>query len=211
MHYEGRDFPVKLAVGGFFNVYNALGAAGAALGLGIAPETVVRGLAAVPNVAGRFEAVNAGQDFSVLVDYAHTPDGLENVLQSAKSLTKSRLIVVFGCGGNRDRGKRPIMGGIATRLGDIAVVTSDNPRKEDPVAIIDEILTGIPAESRDRVVVEPDRYSAIKRALEIAAAGDVVVVAGKGHEDYQIFADQTIHFDDREVVREILEGQPWKQ
>jgi UDP-N-acetylmuramoyl-L-alanyl-D-glutamate--2,6-diaminopimelate ligase len=204
MHYENLSLPVKLSVGGFFNVNNALGAAGAALGLGMDPEVVVRGLAEVPNVAGRFEAVNAGQDFSVLVDYAHTPDGLENVLRSAKSLTKNRLIVVFGCGGNRDRGKRPIMGSIATRMGDIAVVTSDNPRKEDPLAIIDEILTGIPEDCRDKVVVEPDRYSAIKKAIEMASTGDVVVVAGKGHEDYQIFADKTIHFDDREVVREIL-------
>jgi len=155
-------------------------------------------------VPGRFESVECGQSFGVVVDYAHTPDELENVLKTAKSLTKGRLIAVFGCGGDRDRGKRPIMGRIGTELGDVAVVTSDNPRTEDPNAIVADILTGIPEERRAAVDVVVDRAEAIRSAITRAREGDLVVIAGKGHEDYQIFADRTIHFDDREVARQIL-------
>ena len=142
----------------------------------------------------------AGHPFTVWVDYAHTPDGLENVLAAARELGPKRVIVVFGCGGDRDRTKRPMMGEVAGRLADLSVVTSDNPRSEDPNAIIAEILPGIRGEHR----VVPDRAEAIAAALAAAQPGDLVVIAGKGHEDYQIFADRTIHFDDREVAREAL-------
>lgn len=205
MAYHGEAVPVGLEIGGFFNVYNALAAAAAALGLGLDVDTVVRGLAAAHRVPGRFESVDSGQDFGVIVDYAHTPDELENVLRTAKSLSSKRLIAMFGCGGDRDRGKRPIMGRIGAELADVVVVTSDNPRTEDPEAIIAQVLEGISEADRSRVTVRPDRREGIREAIAQARTGDVVVIAGKGHEDYQIFADRTIHFDDREVAREVLE------
>jgi UDP-N-acetylmuramoyl-L-alanyl-D-glutamate--2,6-diaminopimelate ligase len=152
----------------------------------------------VHGVPGRFEAVDAGQPFTVVVDYAHTPDGLENLLRSAREITAGRLICVFGCGGDRDRAKRPLMGAIARRLADVAVVTSDNPRSEDPEAIIAEITAGFPMD------VEPDRRAAIRAAVAAAADGDVVVIAGKGHEQGQEVAGRTVPFDDREVAREAL-------
>jgi UDP-N-acetylmuramoyl-L-alanyl-D-glutamate--2,6-diaminopimelate ligase len=151
-------------------------------------------------VPGRFEAVDEGQPFAVLVDYAHTPDSLENVLRTARDLAQNRVICVFGCGGDRDRGKRPLMGRIATNLADLAIVTSDNPRSEEPGAIIAEILEGAGSE----VEVEADRREAIARAVATAGDRDVVVIAGKGHEQGQQFADRTIPFDDREVAREAL-------
>jgi UDP-N-acetylmuramoyl-L-alanyl-D-glutamate--2,6-diaminopimelate ligase len=198
------EFHVDLRIGGTFNVYNSLAAVGAACALGIEIGAIKAGLESVTSVAGRFESVDRGQDFGVIVDYAHSPDSLENVLRAARELTTGRLIVVVGCGGDRDRAKRPVMGGIASELADVCVVTSDNPRSEDPKSIIDEILVGT---SGHRAAVEAivDRREAIHRALEIAESGDLVVVAGKGHETYQIFRDRTIHFDDREVVREALE------
>lgn len=204
MTYQAKSVPIGLEIGGFFNVYNALAAAAAAIGLGLDMDTIVRGLAAAHRVPGRFESVDCGQDFGVIVDYAHTPDELENVLRTAKSLTTNRLIAVFGCGGDRDRGKRPIMGRIGSDLADIIVVTSDNPRTEDPESIIAMVLEGIPESERSRATVQPDRRLGIREAISRAKAGDVVVIAGKGHEDYQIFADRTIHFDDREVAREVL-------
>jgi UDP-N-acetylmuramoyl-L-alanyl-D-glutamate--2,6-diaminopimelate ligase len=147
----------------------------------------------------------------VLVDYAHTPDGLTRSLEAARQLARGRVIVVFGCGGDRDRSKRPVMGEIASRLADRCLVTSDNPRSERPEAIIEEILAGIPEEARRRCLVEGDREAAIRRAIEEARPEDVVLIAGKGHEDYQIFADRTIHFDDREVAEAVIqemEGEP---
>lgn len=200
--YGGSSERVTVPMGGYFNVYNSLGAAAACLGLGIDLQAVIAGLSNAPKVAGRFESVDCGQDFGVLVDYAHTPDGLENVLRTARKITDGQLIVVFGCGGNRDRGKRPIMGEIAAKLADIVVITSDNPRKEDPTAIIRDILSGISLDVTPKVFI--DRREAIEYAIKTARKGDLVVIAGKGHEDYQIFADKTIHFDDREVAREIL-------
>ncbi|MBI2842806.1 MAG: UDP-N-acetylmuramoyl-L-alanyl-D-glutamate--2,6-diaminopimelate ligase [Armatimonadetes bacterium] len=200
--YKGRSERAFVPVGGYFNAYNGLAAAAAGLSIGIDLGTVVRGLSAAPRVPGRFESIDCGQSFGVLVDYAHTPDGLENVLTTARKLAKNRLIAVFGCGGNRDRGKRPKMGKIASDLADVVIVTSDNPRKEDPAAIVRDILEGIPLTARPEVVIE--RREAIERAIMTAQDGDLVVIAGKGHEDYQIFADRTIHFDDREVAREIL-------
>jgi UDP-N-acetylmuramoyl-L-alanyl-D-glutamate--2,6-diaminopimelate ligase len=202
--------PVALQLGGYFNVLNALAAAGVGWALGVPEETIRAALAAVPGVPGRFEAVREGQPFSVIVDYAHTPDGLLNVLDAARALNPNRLLAVFGCGGDRDRTKRPQMGALAARLADVAIVTSDNPRTEEPAAIIGDILAGIDAlpasERRAEVVVEPDRRAAIHAACASAQPGDLVLIAGKGHEDYQIFADRTIHFDDREVAREYLKG-----
>ena len=195
-------------VGGF-NVLNCLAAATTALQAGIDVAAIRDGLAALAAVPGRFEAVDAGQPFAVVVDYAHTPDSLDNVLREARRMadqTGGRSICVFGCGGDRDRGKRPLMGAVAAIRADVVVVTSDNPRSEDPHAIIDQILEGIVAERAGGPdVVEADRREAIRAALSAARAGDVVVIAGKGHETGQEFADRTIPFDDREVARELLE------
>jgi len=194
--------PLDVRLRGGFNVENVLCAVTLSELLELPHAAVRAGISAVPGVPGRFEAVEAGQPFTVLVDYAHTPDGLENVLGSAREITAGRLICVFGCGGDRDRGKRPLMGRVARRLADVALVTSDNPRSEDPEAIIAEIMDGIPMES------EPDRRAAIERAVGLARPGDVVVIAGKGHEQGQQFADRTLPFDDRTVAREALAGLP---
>jgi UDP-N-acetylmuramoyl-L-alanyl-D-glutamate--2,6-diaminopimelate ligase len=185
---------------GRFNVENVLGAVAAARLLELPDEAIARGVKELRGVPGRFEAVDEGQPFAVLVDYAHTPDSLENVLRTARDLTHGRLVCVFGCGGDRDRGKRPQMGRIASELADAAIVTSDNPRSEKPDAIIGEIVAGAVGE----VDVEPDRREAIARAIELAEEGDVVVIAGKGHEQGQQFADRTLPFDDRDVAREAL-------
>jgi UDP-N-acetylmuramoyl-L-alanyl-D-glutamate--2,6-diaminopimelate ligase len=185
---------------GRFNVENVLGAVAAARLLVIEDEAIARGVKELRGVPGRFEAVDEGQPFAVLVDYAHTPDSLENVLRTARGFAQHRLICVFGCGGDRDRGKRSLMGRIASELADVAIVTSDNPRSEEPDAIIGEIVAGASGE----VEVEPDRREAIARAIGAASEGDVVVIAGKGHEQGQQFADHTVPFDDRDVAREAL-------
>jgi UDP-N-acetylmuramoyl-L-alanyl-D-glutamate--2,6-diaminopimelate ligase len=201
----GREARVPLP--GRFNVLNALGAWAAAEALGVAPDDVVAALADAGRVPGRFEPVDLGQPFAVLVDYAHTPDSLENVLRSARELAEGRVLVVFGAGGDRDRGKRPLMGEIAARLADVSVVTSDNPRSEDPEAILDEILAGVPAGAA--VEREADRRAAIARAVGLAEPGDVVVIAGKGHEHGQEFADgRKEPFDDVAVAREALQAIP---
>ncbi|MCE5313617.1 UDP-N-acetylmuramoyl-L-alanyl-D-glutamate--2,6-diaminopimelate ligase [bacterium] len=205
MTYRDESAPVAMNIGGAFNVYNALSAAAVGIALGLSLDTISEGLANAAGAPGRFESVECGQAFGVLVDYAHTPDELENVLKTARTLTDKRLIAVFGCGGNRDKGKRPIMGKIGTDLADIAVITSDNPRKENPSAIIDDILGGIPDDKKSKITVQEDRRKAIFEAIGMAETGDLVVIAGKGHEDYQIFADKTIHFDDREVALEAIE------
>jgi UDP-N-acetylmuramoyl-L-alanyl-D-glutamate--2,6-diaminopimelate ligase len=180
-----------------------LGALAAARALGVPLDVATDAIASAGQVPGRFELVDEGQPFAVLVDYAHTPDSLENVLSAARSLSDGTLHVVFGCGGDRDRGKRPLMGEIAARLADRPVVTSDNPRSEDPGAIIDEILAGMPPGIEHHV----DRREAIGSALASAAAGDVVVIAGKGHEQGQEFArGRKLPFDDVEVARELLIG-----
>jgi len=214
LHYrlETADgaFPVSLRLGGLFNVYNSLGAIGAARALGIPWEIILPAIASAAGVPGRFESVeveDVNQEFSVIVDYAHSPDGLENVLRSARALNPRRIIAVFGCGGDRDRTKRPIMGQIASELSDRVIVTSDNPRSEDPHAILAEVLTGIPAERLEAVEPEVDRRAAIRRAVQLAEPGDLVVIAGKGHETYQIFADETIHFDDREEARAAIHAR----
>ena len=193
---------VSMRLCGRFNVYNALAAAAAALALDVPLATVAAALETVPPVRGRFETVDAGQPFRVIIDYAHTPDGLENIVRAARAITTGRVITVFGCGGDRDRTKRPKMGGIAAALSDTTVITSDNPRSEEPAAIIDEIVAGMP-ETGDRHVIV-DRRAAIEAALAMARAGDCVIIAGKGHETYQIVKEQTLHFDDAEVAREAL-------
>jgi UDP-N-acetylmuramoyl-L-alanyl-D-glutamate--2,6-diaminopimelate ligase len=196
--------PVSTRLPGHFNVSNALAALAAAHTLGVSAETAAAALGDAAGVPGRFEPIEEGQPFTVLVDYAHTPEALENVLQAARALTEGRLISVFGAGGDRDRDKRPSMGRIGAELSDLAIVTSDNPRSEDPEAIIDEIVAGIGGNS-EGVRVEPDRRSAIGLALREAAAGDTVLIAGKGHEQGQEFErGRKIPFDDREVAREEL-------
>jgi UDP-N-acetylmuramyl-tripeptide synthetase len=202
------DLPLDLKITGVFNVYNVLAAVGAALAEGIGPETIKQALEEFASVPGRFELVDAGQPYTVIVDYAHTPDGLENILRTARQFATRRIIVIFGCGGDRDRTKRPIMGRLAMDYGDIVIATSDNPRSEDPAAILAEIETGLKEKQTAAKGYEiiADRRSAIARALGLARSDDVVVIAGKGHETYQILKDKTIHFDDREVVRQIIGG-----
>ena len=204
--YGSERFPVNSTLRGRFNVYNCLAAMGVGVELGLEPKLVVRGAEALSGVPGRFQVVDCGQDFLLVVDYAHTPDGLENLLRSCKEITGGRVIAVFGCGGDRDLTKRPRMGRIAEDYADVFLVTSDNPRGENPQAIIDMILKGVPDwKERDGCYVIPDRREAILKAVQLALPGDMVVIAGKGHETGQIFADRVIPFDDREVVREVLE------
>jgi UDP-N-acetylmuramoyl-L-alanyl-D-glutamate--2,6-diaminopimelate ligase len=194
---------VRLRLGGQFNVVNALAAAASARELGVPADAVAAGLGSVAAVPGRFERVDDGGPVAVIVDYAHTPAGLEHGLAAARQLADdgARVIVVFGAGGDRDHAKRPLMGAVATRLADLAVLTSDNPRSEDPAAIIADVRAG----AAPSVVVEPDRRAAIALALDAARPGDVVVIAGKGHETVQTFADgRSTPFDDRVVAREEL-------
>ena len=214
---SGASFDVKykddcvhfdLKVTGMFNVYNILGVIGVALAEKISFDIIKETLEAFEAVAGRFELVRQGQDFSVIVDYAHTPDGLENVLKTAREIAKKRLIVVFGCGGDRDRTKRPIMGRIAAQLADVVIATSDNPRTEDPEFILSEVEAGVlPALHGNFHEKITDRRTAIFRAIELAQKDDIVLIAGKGHENYQILKTGTIHFDDKEVAIEAIRGK----
>lgn len=203
LHTPAGELDLLLKITGEFNVYNVMAAVAAVSAERIDKKTIVEVLNGFDGVPGRFQLVEAGQPYTVIVDYAHTPDGLENVLKTARSITEGKLWVVFGCGGDRDNKKRPIMGRIALELADKIVVTSDNPRTEDPAAIIAEIAAAL-QEVPDGKSVEliADRREAICHALAEAAANDVIMIAGKGHENYQILADKTIHFDDREVVQE---------
>lgn len=197
------EMDLLLKITGEFNVYNVMGCVAAMLAENIDRETIVSVLDGFAGVPGRFQLVEAGQPYTVIVDYAHTPDGLENVLKTARSITQGKLWVVFGCGGDRDNKKRPIMGAIALELADNLVVTSDNPRTEDPekiIAMIETALTKVPAGKT--VTKLTDRRAAINYALAHAAPRDVILIAGKGHENYQILKDRTIHFDDKEVVQE---------
>lgn len=212
LHLGGAEFTVRtphggrrlhLQLHGRFNVYNALAAIAVAQWQGVSFDELAAALADFSGVPGRFEAVDEGQPFRVVVDYAHTPDGLQNVLQATRDFVTGRTVVVFGCGGDRDRTKRPLMGQIAARLADVPIVTSDNPRSEEPMAIIREILAGID-DPGARIEVEPDRRKAIYRAIEIAQPGDIVVIAGKGHEPYQEVKGIKHPFDDRVVAREAL-------
>jgi UDP-N-acetylmuramoyl-L-alanyl-D-glutamate--2,6-diaminopimelate ligase len=203
---------VRSRLRGMFNVYNCLAALSAAREVGVEDEAIIEGIAGVRGVPGRLQPVEAGQPFEVLVDYAHTPDSLDNVLRTARELARGRLLVVFGCGGDRDRGKRPLMGEAATRLADLTVITSDNPRSEEPADIIAEIEPGARGGGGE-FTVEPDRRLAIRLALGRAGPGDVVLIAGKGHETGQQFRYETVPFDDRivaaEEIAELLgEGPP---
>jgi UDP-N-acetylmuramoyl-L-alanyl-D-glutamate--2,6-diaminopimelate ligase len=202
--FRAGGIAIETPLRGRFNVENVLGVVAAGILLEIDGDEIAAGAAAVEGVPGRFEAIDEGQGFTVIVDYAHTPDSLDNVLQTARELTDGRLIVVFGAGGDRDRGKRPLMGRVAQERSDLAIVTSDNPRSEDPIAIIQDVLQGAGMD----VEIDPDRRSAISRALALAAPGDVVLVAGKGHEQGQEIAGVVQPFDDRAVVRELLTGTP---
>jgi len=205
--YRWRGQHVHVHIGGQFNAMNSLAAATAAAALGIEPNAIAAGLGAAPAVPGRFEPVRAGQPFDVIVDFAHTPDGLREALQAARRASgDGNVIVVFGCGGDRDREKRPEMGAVGAELADRVVVTSDNPRSENPLTIINAVIAGVPADYRDRVVSEPDRRQAFVAAFQIARPGDVVVIAGKGHETTQTIGSDVIDFDDRTVARHLLES-----
>jgi UDP-N-acetylmuramoyl-L-alanyl-D-glutamate--2,6-diaminopimelate ligase len=199
---QQMDF--KLNLTGKHNVYNALAAIGAALSQGLSLEIIRRGLEKVKNVPGRFELIEGGQNFTVVVDYAHTDDALQNVITAARELGPKRLITVFGAGGDRDRTKRPLMGQVASRLSDFCIITSDNPRSEDPEKIALDIELGIKKIGRDNYTIILDRYEALVKALGMAEPGDLILIAGKGHENYQVFKDQVVHFDDREITRELL-------
>ncbi|MBP7901838.1 MAG: UDP-N-acetylmuramoyl-L-alanyl-D-glutamate--2,6-diaminopimelate ligase [Spirochaetes bacterium] len=197
-------FHVNLPMGGKFSFYNSLAAFSAASAFGLNGKTAAEGFALIKNVPGRFERVDADCNFSVIVDYAHTNDAMEKLLSSAQELNPSKLITVFGCGGDRDKTKRPLMGEVAGKYSDTAIVTSDNPRTENPESIISDILEGMD-EYKDRTVVEIDREKAIRYAISIAEKDSVIVIAGKGHEDYQIIGTEKHHFDDREIAKKYME------
>ena len=212
MSVPGAKVSVRLRLAGRHNISNALAAAATALSLGIPPDVVAEGLGRLENTPGRFERIDMGQPFLVVVDYAHTEDALRRVLQTAAEIVDGRLIAVMGCGGDRDRTKRPRMGAAAAEIADDVVVTSDNPRTEDPEAILADIEPGILSLGPDRGRYEMcvDRREAIRRALRKARSGDGVVIAGKGHENYQIVGEEVLPFDDREEARQSLRALGFK-
>lgn len=204
LNFKGSSALIHINIPGKYNIANALSSAGACLAEGLTLTDVKEGLGNMKNVPGRCELITCASQlgFEMIVDYAHTPDGLSNILSTAREFTSSRLISVFGCGGDRDKTKRPIMGKIGTELSDIAIITSDNPRTEDPAQIIKDVVAGC---IKDNFIIIENRREAIKKAMQIALDGDVIVVAGKGHEDYQILRDKTIHFDEREIIAELVD------
>ncbi|MCX7902966.1 MAG: UDP-N-acetylmuramoyl-L-alanyl-D-glutamate--2,6-diaminopimelate ligase [Caloramator sp.] len=202
--YASNEIEVNLHLPGKYNVYNALGCAAAALSLGIDINIIKKGLEDLKSVPGRSERIKTKYGFTVIIDYAHTPDGIENILKASREYTKGRLIILFGAGGDRDRTKRPLMGKAAGSFADYCIITSDNPRNEDPEAIIQDIIPGV-KETGCPYTVIVDRKEAIKYALMNAKKDDVIVIAGKGHETYQILKDKTIHFDEKEIVNELLQ------
>jgi UDP-N-acetylmuramyl-tripeptide synthetase len=205
--HAGRIERVRTSLLGRHNVMNALSAAAAALALGVRPKAIREGIGSLRSVHGRLERVGPDDcPLAVVVDYAHTDHALENALRALRPITPNRLICVFGCGGDRDRTKRPRMGRVVSDSADIAYLTSDNPRSEDPMAIIEEVMPGFAPASQCHVAVEPDRAGAIREAISLAGAGDTVLIAGKGHETYQVIGDRRIHFDDAEVARACLES-----
>lgn len=203
LHTPSGSIPINLAIPGIFSIYNGLAAASICYNLGISLEIIAQGLQEVKGVDGRFELLDTGTDYSVILDYAHTPDGLENILTTAKEFAKGRIITLFGCGGDRDHGKRPIMGEIAGKYSDLCIITSDNPRSEDPMDIIKDIVPGVEKTGCDYTIIE-NRREAIEYALAQAQKDDIVILAGKGHETYQILKDKTIPFDEKQIVAEIL-------
>ncbi len=196
---------VKVGIPGEFTVYNSMAAAVTLIEMGFDFSSVLYALSLSEGVKGRIEVVPTDTDYTVIIDYAHTPDGLENIISSLRKIAKSRIITVFGCGGDRDKTKRPLMGSIAAKLSDVIVVTSDNPRSENPDMIIEDILAGIKG-SKVKKIVEPDRTKAIAAAMNEAQTDDIIVLAGKGHETYQILNTGKIHYDEREIVRGLLDG-----
>jgi UDP-N-acetylmuramoyl-L-alanyl-D-glutamate--2,6-diaminopimelate ligase len=201
--HEGGTLHLSSPLIGQINVYNILAACAVGLTYGIEPAAIEAGISQCTAVPGRFERIDEGQPFLVVVDYAHSPDALRNVIAAARTLEPKRVITLFGCGGDRDRSKRPLMGAAAAQFSDYVVLTSDNPRSEDPLAILNDALVGLRRFDTPHTV-EPDRTAAIGIALRQAQPGDIVIIAGKGHETYQVLADKTIHFDDREVARNVL-------
>ena len=199
----GDSAEIVLNIPGGFLVYNALAAISVCLQLGLSLEQIAKGLSLAKGVKGRVEVVPTGRNFTVLIDYAHTPDALENVLDAIRQFAKGRVVLLFGCGGDRDRAKRPIMGKIAIEKADFVIITSDNPRTEPPMQIIDDILTGIRGR-KDKYIVIENRFEAIKYAINKAQKNDIILLAGKGHETYQILSDKTINFDERKVVKMCL-------
>jgi UDP-N-acetylmuramoyl-L-alanyl-D-glutamate--2,6-diaminopimelate ligase len=197
------EIPIHSQLVGRPNAYNIMAAVGATISMGFSREQIRSGIEALEGVPGRMEQVKGGQDFQVIVDYAHTPDSLENLMNTLSQLPHRRLITVFGCGGNRDRTKRPIMGEIASRLSDYVIATSDNPRAEDPLAILKEIEPGLTS-GKGNFTIEPDRRSAISAAITMAGKEDIVAIAGKGHEDYQLIGNQTLSFDDRKIALDLI-------
>jgi len=206
--YTNQVLPVSLKLAGIFNVYNSLAAIAVGLVENVPIQSIIATLEKIPGIPGRFEKVDEGQDFTVIVDYSHTPDSLENCLKTAREFALGRIITVFGCGGDRDKTKRPIMGEVAARLSDFVVVTSDNPRSENPAAIIKDIVPGILRAMRpDQFVEIVDRREAIRMAINEAKTNDVVIIAGKGHEDYQVIGNQVLHFADWEVAAEAIRAR----
>ena len=197
---------LELNLTGFFNIYNTMAAVVCCLSLGVGEEKIKKGLEKIKGIPGRFELIDLQQKFSVIVDYAHTPDGMENVLSTATDLTSGKIILVFGCGGDRDREKRPMMGKIGIKYADYCIITSDNPRSEEPIKIIKQIEAGILdiQENKKNYQIINDRKKAIFQAVKMASPGDIVMIVGKGHETYQIFKDKTIYFDDREIARQAI-------
>lgn len=203
VNFDCGSMKINLKIPGEFSVYNALVAIGICKECGVCDDVIARALSKATGVKGRAEVVDCGGDYTLLIDYAHTPDGLENILKSVRGFAQGRVVALFGCGGDRDKTKRPKMGKVAGRLADFCIITSDNPRSEEPAEIIRNILEGMDDAMAEYVVIE-NRRDAIEYAIKHARTGDVIVLAGKGHEDYQILKDKTIHFDEREVIRDIL-------
>jgi UDP-N-acetylmuramyl-tripeptide synthetase len=203
-HSPQGKLQITSSLVGRINVYNILAAIGAAQAAGISNEIIERGIRALENVVGRFQPVDMGQPFLAIVDFAHTDDALENLIKTARELNpQGRIITLFGCGGGKDRTKRPIMGEASGRLSDLTILTNDNPRQEDPLKIISDIVVGL-QKSSGKYLIEPDREKAIGLAFDEARAGDIVLLAGKGHEDYQVLADKTLPWDDRAVAQQEL-------
>jgi len=198
--------PVKLNMPGKFNIYNALGCAAVAFGMGIPISQIVNGLNLLKNVPGRSEKISTPKGVTIIIDYAHSPDGIINILKTAREYTAEKLSILFGCGGDRDKTKRSIMGRAAGSIADFCIITSDNPRSEDPEAIIQDIIPGV-RETGCEYTVIVDRTKAIEYAIRNSSRGDVLILAGKGHETYQVLKDKTIHFDEREVIARILEEE----
>jgi len=194
---------INLGIPGLFSIYNSMAAAGACYALRVPVQKIKEGLESVKGISGRFEVLDTKTEYTVIVDYAHTPDGLENILNTVKEFAKGRIVTLFGCGGDRDKGKRPQMGEIAGRYSDFCIITSDNPRSEEPMSIIRDIEKGIQKTNCEYICIE-NRKEAIQYALEHGEKDDVIILAGKGHETYQQLKDKTIHFDEKEIVAELL-------